>query len=562
MAFFTTQPVSVVRHSALRVLQGARRLRARHVLTPQERPNLYASWDAMVTAQPSPGIGFVALVRKAGSLVNLRDVAPTRRVMVVAILVSMVVFLDGTVVNLALPATERDIGGGMCLQQWVVDGYLLAVAATVLPGGAISDLFGRIPVMRFGLVAFGAGSVLAATAGTPAMLIAGRLVQGFGGAFLVPGSLALINSAFDRASRSAAIGSWTAWTGTAFALGPLLGGLTVDFLSWRWIYVLSAIPMVIGFALTFWLRPMPGPSERARVDVAGAALSSVGLAATVYALIESGRHGWDAPLVRGALVVGVVALLAFVAWQRRVPHPMVPLRLFTSRNFAGANLVTAFVYGGITMGSLALALYLQEVAGYSATAAGLVTLPSPIMSLLFARGVGGMAARVGPRIFLTTGPALAGLGLLLIGPTTHGFHVATDVLPGRIMLAVGMVLAITPLTAVNLSSVESVHSGIAAAIQNATGRTSALIAVACVGLITANRLTDASFTRLMQVSAVLFFIGTVISGFAIKNVAAKPVPDEVAAPVPRPPRAQPAPAGRTWRRGAPLRGSAVPRTRS
>ena len=485
----------------------------------------------MITALPSPGIGFVAFVRKAGSVVKLRDVAPTRRVMVVAIMVSMVVFLDGTVVNLALPATERDIGGGMCSQQWVIDGYLLAVAATVLPGGAISDLFGRIPVMGFGLVAFGAGSVLAATAGNPTTLIAGRLVQGLGGAFLVPGSLALINSAFDRADRPAAIGSWTAWTGTAFALGPLLGGLTVDFLSWRWIYVLSAIPMVIGFALTFWLRSTPGPSERARVDVAGAALSSVGLAATVYALIESGRHGWDDSLVRGALVVGVAALVAFVAWQRRAPHPMVPLGLFTIRNFAGANLVTAFVYGGITMGSLAIGLYLQENAGYSATAAGLITLPSPIMSLLFARGVGGLAARIGPRIFLVTGPALAGLGLLLIRPTAHGFHVLTDVLPGRILLAIGMVLAIAPLTAVNLSAVKSAHSGIAAAIQNATGRTSALIAVACVGLITANRLTDASFTRLMQVSALLFFIGTVIGGLAIRNsvVHAEPVSDKAEA---------------------------------
>jgi predicted MFS family arabinose efflux permease len=355
-----------------------------------------------------------------------------------------------------------------------------------------------------------------------------------GGAFLVPASLALINSAFDRADRTLAIGSWTAWTGTAFALGPLLGGLTVDLLSWRWIYVLSAIPIVIGFALTFWLRPMPGPSERARIDVAGAALSAVGLAATVYALIESGRHGWDDSLVRGALVVGVAALLAFVAWQRRAAHPMVPLGLFTARNFAGANLVTAFVYGGITMGALAIALYLQEVAGYSATAAGLVTLPTPIMSLLFARGVGGMATRIGPRIFLIAGPALAGLGLLLIRPTTHGFHLVSDVLPGRIVLAIGMVLAITPLTAVNLSSVKSAHSGIAAAIQNATGRTSALIAVACVGLIAAGRLTDASFTRLLQVSAVLFFIGAVIGGFAIRNqaVGAQPVPDEVAAAVP------------------------------
>ncbi|HEY2450940.1 MAG TPA: MFS transporter, partial [Mycobacterium sp.] len=440
----------------------------------------------MITAQQPPRIGFL----------KFRDVAQTTRVMWLAIMVSMVVFLDGTVVNLALPATERDLGGGMCSQQWVVDGYLLAVAAMVLPGGAISDLFGRVPVMRCGLAAFGAGSVLAATAGTPAMLITGRLVQGVGGAFLVPGSLALINSSFERADRPAAIGFWTAWTGTAFALGPLLGGLTVDLLGWRWIYVLSAIPVAIGFALTFWLRQIPGPSERPRVDVAGAALSAVGLAATVYALIEQGRRGWDDPRVRVALVVGVAALLAFVAWQRRARHPMVPPALFATRNFTGANLDTAFVYGGITMGSLAITLYLMEVAGYSATAAGLITLPSPIMSLLFARGVGGLAGRIGPRIFLMTGPALAGLGLLLIRPSAHGFHPLTDLLPGRILLAIGMVLAVTPLTAVNLSAVKSAQSGIAAAIQNATGRTSALIAVACVGLITADRLTDASFTRL------------------------------------------------------------------
>lgn len=449
--------------------------------------------------------------------------APTTRVMTVAILVSTVVFLDGTVVNLALPATARELGGGMCSQQWVVDGYLLAVAAMVLPGGAISDLFGRIPVLRFGLAAFGVGSALAATAGTPAMLIAGRLVQGLGGAFLVPGSLALINSTFDPADRPAAIGSWTAWTSTAFAVGPLLGGLAVDLLNWRWIYVLSAIPMAIGFALTFSLPEMPAPADRSPVDVAGAALSAAGLAATVYALIEQGRRGWGDPLVRAALAVGVAALLAFVAWQRRTPHPMVPLSLFAARNFAGANMVTAFVYGGITMGSLALGLYLQEVAGYSATAAGLTTLPSPIMSFVFARGVGGLAARLGHRVFLIVGPALAGLGLLLIRPGP-GFHLVSDVLPGRMLLAVGMVLAITPLTAVNLSAVKSTHSGIAAAIQNATGRTSALIAVACVGLITANRLTDASFTRLLEVSAALFFVAAVIGGLAIRNAAAPAAP--------------------------------------
>jgi EmrB/QacA subfamily drug resistance transporter len=462
---------------------------------------------------------------------NVRNAPATNRVLVVAIMVSMVAFLDSTVVNLALPATERDLSGGLSLQQWVVDGYLLALAATILPGGSISDLVGRVPVMRFGLAAFGAGSMLAATAVWPGMLIAGRVIQGLGGAFLVPGSLALINSAFDRADRSAAIGAWTAWTGTAFALGPLLGGLAVDFLSWRWIYVLSAVPMAIGFALTFWLCPMPGPAEHARLDVAGAALSAGGLVATVYGLIESDRRGWTSPVVLAPMVVGVAALLTFVAWERRAAHPLVPLSLFTVRNFAAANLETAFVYGALTMALLAIALYTQEVAGYSATAAGLVTLPSAIMSFLFARRVGRVAARIGPHLFLMAGPAVAGCGILLIHPSARGFNIFADLLPGMIVLASGTVLTITPLTSVNLSSVGPEHSGIAAAIQNVVGRTSALIAVACVGFIAVGTLSDGGFARLLLVSAVLFLIGAVVGGVAIVNptVSAEPVPCEVAA---------------------------------
>jgi EmrB/QacA subfamily drug resistance transporter len=451
---------------------------------------------------------------------KLREVAPTTRVMVVAIMVSMVAFLDSNIVNLALPAIERDLGGGLSLQQWVVDGYLLALAATILPGGSISDLFGRVRVLRFGLAAFGAGSLLAAAAAWPAMLITARLIQGLGGAFLVPGSLALLNSAFDRADRPGAIGSWTAWTSTAFALGPVLGGLAVDFLSWRWIFILLAIPIVIGFALTFWLSPMPGPAERARVDVAGAALSAAGLSAIVYALIESRRHGWANPLVATLLVVGVVALLAFVAWEHRAPHAMVPLQSFAMRNFAGANLATAFVYGGLTLGSIATALYLQEVAGYRALAAGLITLPTPIVSLLFARRVGNAAARIGPRVFLVAGPVLAGMGLLLICPYAHDFDFATHLLPGRLVLAAGLVLTITPLTSVILISVEPAHSGIAAAIQNAVGRTSALTAVACAGLIAAGPMSDVSFARLLQVAAALYFLGAVVAGVAIANPAA------------------------------------------
>jgi EmrB/QacA subfamily drug resistance transporter len=485
----------------------------------------------MATAQFSPGDRTRRYRAAAGWNVKVRDAAPTSRVMAVAITVSLVPFLDGTMVNLALPATEHDLGGGLPLQQWVVDGYLLALAAMILPGGSISDLFGRVPVMRFGLTAFGTGSVLAATAASPAMLITARVIQGLGGALLVPGSLAMINSTFDHAHRPGAIGSWTAWTGTAFALGPLLGGLAVDLLSWRWIYVLSAIPMVIGFALTFWLCPIPAPAERARVDVPGAALSAAGLSATVYALIESQRRGWVDPSVAASMVFGVAALLAFAAWERRTSRPMLPLGLFTVRNFAGANLAAAFVYGALMLGSLAIALYIQEVGGYSATVAALITLPTPVLSFLFARRVGHAAARIGPRVFLTAGPALAGIGLLLIRPSGYRFNLATDLLPGRIVLAIGLVATITPLTAVNLSSVDPAHSGIASAIQNGVGRLSTLIAVGCMGLIAAGTLTDASFERLLQVSAVLFFIGAVIGAVTITNrtVTAERVPNEVAA---------------------------------
>jgi predicted MFS family arabinose efflux permease len=405
------------------------------------------------------------------------------------------------------------------------------MGALILPGGSLSDLLGRVPVLRFGLAAFGAGSVLAATAFSPAMLVTARVVQGLGAAFLVPGSLALINSSFNRSDQPAAIGSWTAWTGIAFALGPLLGGLAVDFLSWRWIYVLSATPMVVGFVLTFWLCPIPGPPEHPRVDFAGAGLSAVGLSATVFALIESQQRGWVDPLVFGSTVLGVSALLAFVAWERRTADAMVPLGLFTIRNFVGANLATVFIFGALNLSTLVISLYTQEVAGYSAIAAGLATLPIPIMSFLFARHVGSLAGRVGPRIFLVGGPALAGVGLWLIGPSAGGFKVVTQLLPGMTLLAVGLVATVTPLTSVALSTVEPARSGIASAINNAVSRLASLIAVACMGLIAGGTLSDASFVRLLQVSAMLFFLGAVTCGVMITRpaVSSERVACEVAA---------------------------------
>ncbi|OBH97752.1 MFS transporter [Mycobacterium sp. E2733] len=450
--------------------------------------------------------------------------------MVVAVMVSMVAYVDSTVINLALPAIEHDLGGGLALQQWIIDGYLLATAAAILPGGSISDLFGRVPVMRFGLLAFGAGSVLAAAATSPAMLVTARLIQGLGAAFLVPSSLALINTVFGKARQSAAIGVWTGWTGTAFALGPLLGGMCVDFLGWRWIFVLSAIPVAVGYALTFWLCPMSGRVEGARVDTAGVGLSSVGLAATVYALIESQREGWTVPTVFTPAVVGIAALAGFVSWQHRSRSPMLPLPLFTFRNFAAANLVTAFVYGGLTLGSLAIALYTQEIGGYSATAAGLATLPIPALSFFFARHVGRIAARVGPRAFLIVGPALAGVGLLLIRPKPSNFQAITDLVPGMTVLAIGLVATITPLTSVTLASVPTEYSGMASAINNAVSRLAALMSIGSLGLISVGAASAIGFAHALEVSATLFALGALCAALFITNLpACQPVPCDIAA---------------------------------
>lgn len=445
-------------------------------------------------------------------------------------MVSMVAFLDSTVINLALPAIEHDLGGGLALQQWIIDGYLLATAAAILPGGSISDLFGRVPVMRFGLLTFGAGSVLAAAATSPATLVTARLVQGLGAAFLVPGSLALINTVFDKARQSAAIGVWTGWTGTAFALGPLLGGMCVDFLGWRWIFVLSSIPMAVAYALTFWLCPMSGRVEGARVDTAGVGLSAVGLAATVYALIESQRDGWTVPTVFTPAVIGIAALAGFVSWQHRSRSPMLPLPLFTFRNFAAANLVTAFVYGGLTLGSLAIALYTQEVGGYSATAVGLATLPIPALSFLFARHVGRIAARLGPRAFLIVGPALAGIGLLLIRPKPSGFQAITDLVPGMTVLAIGLVVTITPLTSVTLASVPTENSGVASAINNGVSRLAALVSIGSLGLISTDTASAIGFAHVLELSAALFGLGALCAALLITNLpACEPVPCDIAA---------------------------------
>jgi EmrB/QacA subfamily drug resistance transporter len=457
-------------------------------------------------------------------------VTADRRVLVVAILASFVAFLDGSVVNLALPAIARDLHGGLALQQWIVDSYLLALGALILVAGSISDAFGRVAVLRFGLVAFGMGCLLAAAAPSGFVLIAARLIQGLGAAFLVPSSLALINSTFSRDEQPKAIGVWTAWTGTAFVAGPLLGGLAVDLLSWRWIFILSAVPVVATFPLTVGLPSTDQSHDGARIDVLGALLAAVGLAGTVFALIEVQRLGLANPAVAGSLAAGLLCLAAFVWWEFRAAHPMLPMHLFGVRNFGVGNLATVFVYAGVSIGTLIVSLFLQEVIGFGATEAGIATLPLPVLSFLFAARVGAVAAKFGPHVFMAAGPLIAAAGFLLMRPNAGHFDFWLQLLPGLLLFGVGLTMTVTPLTSAILAAVDPSQSGIGSAINNAVSRIAGLIAVALAGVIAAGAMDFDSFRRLAVVTAALFAVGGVVAAIGIRNpVKPKPVADQAIA---------------------------------
>lgn len=442
-------------------------------------------------------------------------------VVAVAVLASFVAFLDGSVVNLALPAIGADLGGGLALQQWVVDGYLLALGALILVAGAVSDTYGRLTVLRGGLVLFGVASVLCAVAPSGWVLIASRCLQGVGAAFLVPSSLALLNAGFTGERRAAAIGTWTAWTGTAFVVGPALGGVLVDALDWRWVFGINVVPIAVTLYLTARLSPGAvgdgEPRPAGSVDVVGAVLGAVGLSGTVYALIEQGRYGLTHPVVLGGLVVGIGCLIAFPWWERRVEHPMMPLSLFARRNFAVGNLVTVFFYAAISLGPLMITLFLQETVGLSATAAGVVTLPIPVLSFLLARRFGTLAGRFGPRLFVAAGPFVAAAGFLLLTTARDEFDVWTQMVPGLLVFGLGLSITVSPLTAAVLAAVDAGQSGIGSAVNNAVSRIAGLVAIAFLGVITGPAMDLAGFRHGLVVVAVLFAAAGLVAAFGITN---------------------------------------------
>jgi MFS family permease len=497
------------------------------------------------------------------------------------VLASFVAFLDGSVVNLALPAIGRELGGGLALQQWVIDGYLLALGALILVAGAVSDQYGRLRVLRAGLGIFAGASLLCAVAPTGWVLVAARCLQGVGAAFLVPSSLAMINSRFSGARQASAIGTWTAWTGTAFVVGPPLGGVLVDALSWRWVFGLNVVPVAVTLYLATKL-PSAGRSEatgesapagrsgatgesapagrsgatgesapagrsgatgesapagrsgatgesasaesgagrEARIDVVGAALAAVGLAATVYALIEVQRLGPSNPAVLAGLGCGVACLVAFPWWEHRTANPMLPLQLFGERNFAVGNLATVFFYAAVSLGMLSVALFLQEAVGLTATLAGLATLPMPVLSFLLARPFGTLAGRHGPRFYMAAGPVVAAGGFLLMAMSLQQrdtFDFWTQVLPGVLVFGLGLSMTVSPLTAAVLAAVQPAQSGIGSAVNNAVSRIAGLVAVALMGIIIGGAMDFDGFRRTVLVAAVLFAIAGLCSALGISN---------------------------------------------
>jgi len=441
-----------------------------------------------------------------------------RPLIAVAVLASFVAFLDGSVVNLALPAIGREFGGGLALQQWVVDGYLLTLGALILVAGAISDQFGRLAVLRMGIVIFGVASLLCALAPSGWILVAARCLQGVGAAFLVPSSLAMINSHFAGPAQARAIGTWTAWTGTAFVIGPLLGGVLVDAVGWRWIFGVNIVPLAVTLFLATKLSADEFAGDRsARIDVVGAVLNAVGLTGAVYALIEGQRLGFSYPPVAVSLVVGLACLVVFPWWERRTPHPMMPPHIFAARNFAVGNLATVFLYAAVSLGTLIVALFLQESAGLSATEAGLATLPVPVLSFFLARRFGTLAGVHGPRLFMAVGPVVAAAGYLWMMMAREPFDFWTQMLPGLVVFGLGLSITVSPLTAAILAAVDPAQSGIGSAINNAVSRIAGLIAVAFTGVIIGGAMDFAGFRQGALVTAVLFAVAGVISAIGIRN---------------------------------------------
>jgi EmrB/QacA subfamily drug resistance transporter len=434
-----------------------------------------------------------------------------RLALVAAILGSFVVALDGTVVNVALPAIERDLGGGLAGQQWVSNAYLLTLGSLILVGGSLGDHLGERRIFTIGVAGFGVVSVMCALAPSIEVLVAGRALQGVFGALLTPSALAVIVATFPPEERGAAIGSWTAWGGIAMVVGPLVGGWLIDVASWRWIFAIN-VPFVIVTIIIVRVAVAERPREAVRepLDILGAVLCALGLAGPVLALIRQPRVGWDSPEVLVPMLAGIALFVAFLVHEARTPYPMLPLGLFRRRNFAFGNLETLAMYGGLSAVIFFLVLFLQQVAGYDALQAGIATLPITIVMFALSRRAGRLADRYGPRWFMGCGPLVAAAGLALLQRVDAQVDYATDLLPAILLFALGLSATVAPLTATVLADADEHNAGIASGVNNAIARVAGLLAVAALGAVVAAQFSSSIDSNLA---------GRPLSAAAVKTVS-------------------------------------------
>jgi EmrB/QacA subfamily drug resistance transporter len=445
--------------------------------------------------------------------------------------------LDATVVGIALPSIDRSFHGNVATLQWVVTGYSLTLAAFLLLGGSLGDHYGRRRVFSVGVVWFAVASAVCGFAPTSAALIVARIVQGVGGALLTPGSLAILQASFRPEDRARAIGAWSGLGGVASAAGPLIGGYLISAASWRWVFFIN-LP-VAAFVLLITARHVPetrDPAAEGRVDLPGATLAVLFLSGLTYGLIEGPTRGWTSPLVLGALILAAVTGPAFLVVEYRRRHPMLPLGLFRSRQFSGANAVTFAVYGALGGALFLLPVELQVVAHYSPLQSGLALLPLTVVMLLFSARSGQLSARIGPRLQMSVGPVLVGAGLALLArATTPGLYV-TQVLPGVLVFSAGLAVTVAPLTATAMGAAPAENSGIASAVNNTVARAAGLFAVAVLPLLSG--LTGAAalgadqlasgFRTAMFISGAAAAAGGLLAVLTIRNPS-RPAPAEAVA---------------------------------
>jgi len=458
-----------------------------------------------------------------------------RMILLTTVLGSGIAFLDGTVVNIALPAIGEDFNAGLSGLQWTVNAYALTLAGLLLFGGSLGDHVGRRKVFVIGVVWFAVASLLCAIAPNIETLIAARAIQGVGAALLVPGSLALIEASFHPDDRGVAIGAWAGLAGVSTAVGPFLGGWLVEAVSWRLIFVIN-LPLA---AVVVWAaRQVPessDPSARGqRLDIRGAVLAALGLAGVTYALTEGPQVGWGSA---GTVIVGgagIVALVAFVIVEARAAHPLLPLDLFHISLFNAANAMTFVVYGALGAALFLLPIQLQQVAGYSPIEAGSSLIPMTIVMLLLSSRAGHLAQKIGPRIPMSVGPIVAGCGLALLTRIGPSADYITEVLPGILVFALGMSITVAPLSVTVLGAAGPARAGVASAVNNAVARVAGMLAVAVIpvaaGITGDDYLVPASFNEGFQtgilICAGLCIVGGVLAGITIRPPAATgPAPE-------------------------------------